>query len=343
GINVGASFNARIQASSFLADGSRLHTKRNIGIYFQGGDGVATYSNGIPALRCSTGFSAIHNETLQGYLITSARCLPSNTSEIYHAVWNSSQFHFFGVLRGFQLNVVNFALIEKLLLGRKVYISGYDSHVKCGRLIISNTHARLRPLRPGSNFDHFYNMIRAEIDVQLSNRDIGGTVFCMEYDETTGAVYLSVLCIVTHIRYVSTRHRTTITIQQFYRIIEQRLSKTTDTISSSPIQEHIPCTYECHKCKEPIQCTKSIKENQHFLNNNTIFYSNIVYHKKCLSDLSQTIQPLTTIKDNQPTTSKSAEQQQQTSQHQLNQQKIQQQPQQQMLQQQLQQQQSQQR
>ncbi|CAG8468608.1 12258_t:CDS:2 [Gigaspora rosea] len=71
-----------------------------------------------------------------------------------------------------------------------------------------------------------------------------------------------------------------------------------NTIPSSPIQEHIPCIHECHKCKEPVQCTKSIKENHHFLNNNAIFYSNNVYYKKCLSDLSQTIQPLTTTKDN---------------------------------------------
>ena len=147
----------------------------------------------------------------------------------------------------------------------------------------------------------------------------------------------------TNNKYTINKHLVSTSSEKQTKKLVTRLSKTTDTIPSSPIKEHTPCTHECHKCKEPVQCTKSIKENRHFLNNNATFYSNNVYHKKCLSDLSQTIQPLTIIKDNQSTTSKSAEQQyQQTLQQQPNQQKTQQQPQQQAQQQLLQQQQTQQ-
>ncbi|CAG8852080.1 11311_t:CDS:1, partial [Gigaspora margarita] len=203
-------------------------------IFFQGGEGVVTYSNGTPAIRCSAGFSAIHNVTRQGYLITSARCLPSNTSEIYHAVWNSDQFRSFGVLRDYQLTGADFALIkqhnnteyklnpfirnslhgEELLslyidffnfigtqvpVGHEICISGYDLHVKCGEVISSDSAITLRTLRPGSRGDKFYHMIQAIINEQLSNRDIGGTVFSMEYDETNDAVYIFVLGIVTEI------------------------------------------------------------------------------------------------------------------------------------------------
>ncbi|CAG8806963.1 13277_t:CDS:1, partial [Gigaspora rosea] len=206
---------------------SRLHTKRNIDIFFQGGEGVVTYSNGIPEIRCSAGFSAIHNETLQGYLITSARCLPGDTSEIYHTVWNSNQFRFFGVLRDFQLYSADFAVIEKLNneyklnpyisnslhgevlpslyidffnfngiqipVGHEVCISGYDSHSKCGGVTSSNSRMNMLSLRLGVHTDEFYNMILARIDGQLSNRNVGGTVFCMDYDATNDATYILVL------------------------------------------------------------------------------------------------------------------------------------------------------
>ncbi|CAG8772375.1 32611_t:CDS:2, partial [Gigaspora margarita] len=183
-------------------------------MYFQGGEGVVTYSNGIPAIRCSAGFSAIHNETLRGYLITSARCLPSNTTEIYHAVWNShqEQFDYFGVLRDVSLNNVDYAMCYhhffidlfnfigiQVPVGHEVCISSYDSHVKCGDVIGSSSEVRLRSLRPGVRYDVFYNMIQISIDGQLSNRDIGGTAFSMEYDEINDVVHLLVLGIVTEV------------------------------------------------------------------------------------------------------------------------------------------------
>ncbi|CAG8853101.1 36505_t:CDS:1, partial [Gigaspora margarita] len=176
-----------------------------------------------------------------------------NTSEIYHVVWNSEQFRFFGALRDHQLVGADFALIEKLNneyklnpyirnslygevlpsfyidffnfigtqvpVGHAVCISGYDSHVKCGDVISSDSELRLRSLRPGSNRDNFHHMIQAIIDGPLSNRDIGGTVFSMEYDETANATHILVLGIVTEIRYVSIHRRTTITIQPFHIII----------------------------------------------------------------------------------------------------------------------------
>ncbi|CAG8801705.1 39227_t:CDS:1, partial [Gigaspora margarita] len=194
----------------------------------------------------------IHNETLRGYLITSARCLPSNTSEIYHAVWNSEQFRAFGVLRVYQLITVDYALIEQhnnteyklnpfirnslhgeelpslyidffnfrgipVPVGHEICISGYDSHAKCGEVINSSSVVSLKSLRPGSRQDIFNNMIKAIINGQLSKRNIGGTVFGMEYD---GAyVYIYVIGIVTETRYVRIHDTTTISIQPFHYII----------------------------------------------------------------------------------------------------------------------------
>ncbi|CAG8855232.1 41514_t:CDS:1, partial [Gigaspora margarita] len=59
--------------STFDSSSSRLHTKRLIEFYFEGGEGIVTSNNSQPVLSCSAGFSAINVLTLQKFLITSAR------------------------------------------------------------------------------------------------------------------------------------------------------------------------------------------------------------------------------------------------------------------------------
>ncbi|CAG8762158.1 15190_t:CDS:1, partial [Gigaspora margarita] len=243
--------------STSNSSSSKCQTKRHIELYFQGGEGVVTYINGAPEVRCSAGFSAVHSLTLEKYLFTSARCLSSNTQEIYHAVWDSPNIHQnpFGVLREFKLTGTDYALIEKLNNEYKLNpfirnslwnelpslfidsfnfqgvqlpanhhlcISGYDSHVKCGS--VTNPIGVFSPisLRPGSHADHFSHMIRAIIDGDLSDRDRGGTVFSME--PGGGNPFLMVHGILTDVRYVAAHDNSIVTIQPLYRIIQQNLN-----------------------------------------------------------------------------------------------------------------------
>ncbi|CAG8663591.1 14545_t:CDS:1, partial [Gigaspora margarita] len=74
---------------------SRLHTKRLIDLYLQGGKCIVTSNNSEPVVSCSAGFSAINAYTRQKYLITSARCLPLNQQNIliYYVPWLPSFPH----------------------------------------------------------------------------------------------------------------------------------------------------------------------------------------------------------------------------------------------------------
>ncbi|RIB05131.1 hypothetical protein C2G38_623995 [Gigaspora rosea] len=108
--------------STFNSSSSRLHTKRLIELYFQGGEGIVTNNTNTsqPVLSCLAGFSAIDVSTLQEYLITSARCLPPDPQNIsiYHAPWlppfpHYDEYEFFGIVREFKYAVIDFALIEK--------------------------------------------------------------------------------------------------------------------------------------------------------------------------------------------------------------------------------------
>ncbi|CAG8830396.1 30171_t:CDS:2, partial [Gigaspora margarita] len=84
---------------------SRPFTKRELTLFFQGGEGVVINNTG-PELICSAGFSMINTRnTTKQYLMTSARCIPDaqDPQEIFHAPWHpplSEQ--------------LDFALIEKL-------------------------------------------------------------------------------------------------------------------------------------------------------------------------------------------------------------------------------------
>ncbi|CAG8821003.1 29727_t:CDS:2, partial [Gigaspora margarita] len=195
---------------------SKHQTKRFIESYFQGGEGIATYINGILEVHCSAGFSAINHLNLsQKYLITSARCLPYNTQEIYHAMWNSPiNQEQFGVLRNYQSYGADYALIEKfnntyklnpfirdslfripgneppfllidyfnyvgvpIPVGDVVCISGYESQVKCGIVTNTDVSQSIKSLRPGISGDHFLHMMKISIDGYLSDRNRGGTAF----------------------------------------------------------------------------------------------------------------------------------------------------------------------
>ncbi|CAG8492212.1 23122_t:CDS:1, partial [Gigaspora rosea] len=188
---------------------SRPHTKRQIEIFFAGGEGVVTSNNGRAVLSCSAGFSAIDSVTLRQYLITSARCLLNQRDpiNIYHAPWNppfaqQPTFNQFGTVIHRQSHGVDFTLIEKLNInyklnpiirsqfeeypslyidgfdfvgsapvGHHICLSGYGSRVSCGGVNDINTLVILRSDR----IDRFLSMTRANI--RARNSDIGGTVF----------------------------------------------------------------------------------------------------------------------------------------------------------------------
>ncbi|CAG8823846.1 24917_t:CDS:2, partial [Gigaspora margarita] len=214
--------------STSNSSSSKLKTKRNIELYFLGGEGVATHINGIPEIRCSAGFSAVDNVTRQGYLLTSARCLPNNTQEIYHATWDSPipRQVPFGVLRESRLNELSpFLSIDgfnlntlQVPVGHEVCIAGYDLHFTCGEVTVSSARANFRSLRPWTTRDNYYNMIRANIGGHVSNRDIGGTVFSLQYVENQ--VYIIVEGILTAARYERAHNRSAVTIQPIRRIRE---------------------------------------------------------------------------------------------------------------------------
>ncbi|CAG8857154.1 30945_t:CDS:1, partial [Gigaspora margarita] len=78
--------------STSNSSSSKHQTKRDIELWFLGGEGVAIENNTDDSLcnvYCSAGFSAIHPSNFSKYIFTSARCLPNNTREILHAVWDS--------------------------------------------------------------------------------------------------------------------------------------------------------------------------------------------------------------------------------------------------------------
>ncbi|CAG8842568.1 10537_t:CDS:1, partial [Gigaspora margarita] len=242
--------------STSNSSSSKLRTKRFIRPEFLGGEGVAVYINGTPEIRCSAGFSAFNNFTRLEYLFTSARCLrpSSDIREIYHAAWDSPiPFQeSFGYLREYRLTGVDNALIEKfdndyrlspyirnllyveenllpfllidgfnfnelpIPVGHALCISGYDSHFICGEVISSASESSLQSLRPGREFDLFYNMIKLSIDGHLFNSDIGGTVFSLKYVENE--VYIIVEGILTAARYVLQNDKTTATVQPIRRI-----------------------------------------------------------------------------------------------------------------------------
>ncbi|CAG8544652.1 4657_t:CDS:2 [Gigaspora margarita] len=248
--------------STSNSSSSKLRTKRIIGPKFLGGEGVAVYINGTPEIRCSAGFSAFDTVTRLGYLFTSARCLrPSiDIQEIYQATWNSPipLQESFGFLREYRLTDVDNALIEKfdndyrlspcirnllyveenlfpfllidgfnfnrlLPAGHALCISGYDSHFICGKVTSSSSESSLPSLRPGRTVDVFYNMIKVSIDGLMFDRDIGGTVFSIQYVENE--VYIIVEGILTAARYVEQNGTTTAIIQPIRRIREIRLAE----------------------------------------------------------------------------------------------------------------------
>ncbi|CAG8854008.1 37949_t:CDS:1, partial [Gigaspora margarita] len=100
---------------------SRPFTKRQLHLFFNGGEGVVINNNG-PELICSAGFSLIDTRnTTKQYLLTSAFCIPNAPipQEIFYSPWHppfSEQlaFYYFGRVFITQRTTVDFALIEKL-------------------------------------------------------------------------------------------------------------------------------------------------------------------------------------------------------------------------------------
>ncbi|CAG8848415.1 12567_t:CDS:2, partial [Gigaspora margarita] len=173
------------------------------------------------------------------------RCLPNNTREILHATWDTPVASRvpFGVIKSWSFVGADYALFEKINpdfksnpfirnsrfstaipyiyadlfnlygtevpAGHEICISGYESHVKCGSVTSSDSRAKLKSFRPGSNRDLFYHMIVASIKGPLSDMDRGGTVFSVE---TGDNLHLIVHGILTAFRYFGSQDTSIITM-----------------------------------------------------------------------------------------------------------------------------------
>ncbi|CAG8546916.1 20541_t:CDS:2, partial [Gigaspora rosea] len=160
---------------------SRLHTKRHIDLYFQGGE---------------------------------ARCLPSNTQNISHATWDSPIHHSssntiwfiwgfkdlsdkkFTMGRGTTIIIYWCFYIPGVTppVGHQICISGYVSHVKCGGITSTDVRVQIRSIRAGQRLD----------SMEFNN------------DEP----YILVHGIVTNVKFYGNRNISTVAIQPIYRIIE---------------------------------------------------------------------------------------------------------------------------
>ncbi|CAG8841890.1 28810_t:CDS:1, partial [Gigaspora margarita] len=190
---------------------SRPFTKRQLYLFFNGGEDVVINNNG-PEIIYSAGFSLINTRnTTNQYLLTSARCIPDaqNPLEIFYSPWHppfSEQlaFYYFGRVFLTQRVGVDFALIEKLEetfklslmvrtsiqdypivpigsvdldtnlpVGHHICKSGYGTQSWCRK--INTIDSRLSLRREGGGRIEYTGIIKAHINV-LAN-DIGGTIF----------------------------------------------------------------------------------------------------------------------------------------------------------------------
>ncbi|CAG8829363.1 35312_t:CDS:2, partial [Gigaspora margarita] len=141
-------------------------------------------------------------------------------------------FDFFGVVREFRHFTIDFALIEKLNDDFKLnpmirssvdefpssIIDRFNINVPIPvDVTVVDAHARFLLLRPGiASGDNFVNMIRANID--SSNRDVGGTVFSIEYhNETLFTLVHGILTATEFLKYRKTAGN--VIIQPLARII----------------------------------------------------------------------------------------------------------------------------
>ncbi|CAG8848427.1 23180_t:CDS:2 [Gigaspora margarita] len=176
-MNYSSNDNSLPLKSTSNSSSSRPFTKRELHLFFNGGEGMVINNNG-PELICSAGFSMINtrNTTIQ-YLLTSARCIPEtqNPQEIFYSPWHPPfpeqlAFYYFGRVSHTQRTGVDFALIEKLEgtfklspmvrtsmqeypivpignidlvtllpVGHHICKSGYDTHSWCGEIHMINS------------------------------------------------------------------------------------------------------------------------------------------------------------------------------------------------------------
>ncbi|CAG8843778.1 35546_t:CDS:1, partial [Gigaspora margarita] len=234
-MNYSSNDNSLPLKSTSNSPSSRPFTKRQLRLFFNGGEGMVINNTG-PEVICSAGISLIDTRnTTKQYLMTSARCIPhaQNLQEIFYSPWHplfSEQlgFYYFGCVFHTQRTGADFALIEKLeetfklspmvrtsiqeypilpisnfdlntLLpaGHHICKSGYGIHSYCGE--IHTTNSVLKARRTGAHRQTvvYQRIIKAYIHA-LEN-DIGGTVFYFRITNDNGYIQLIVYGIFTFI------------------------------------------------------------------------------------------------------------------------------------------------